>query len=91
MKRYFWIRYLIYYLNFVPVSVHSIATPIGAILAGPLMEEFGRKATLQLSVIPMVLGWIFISLTPNATWLILGRLLAGFAVGMGPAPSQVGN
>ncbi|KAL1462315.1 hypothetical protein WDU94_014157 [Cyamophila willieti] len=71
------------------VSVHSIATPIGAILAGPLMDEFGRKATLQFSIVPMVLGWVLISLTPNAICLILGRLLAGFAVGMGPAPSQI--
>ncbi|KAI5709877.1 hypothetical protein M8J76_010088 [Diaphorina citri] len=53
------------------------------------MDEFGRKMTLQLSVIPMVIGWTLISLTPNAICLILGRLLAGFAVGMGPAPSQV--
>uniref|UniRef100_A0A8D8T401 Facilitated trehalose transporter Tret1-2 homolog n=1 Tax=Cacopsylla melanoneura TaxID=428564 RepID=A0A8D8T401_9HEMI len=71
------------------VSVHSIATPIGAILAGPLMDEFGRKATLQFSIVPMVLGWVLISLTPNAMCLIIGRLLAGFAVGMGPAPSQI--
>lgn len=71
------------------VSVHSIATPFGAILTGPLMDTFGRKTTLQMSIFPMVIGWLLMSLTPNAFFLILGRLLAGFAVGMGPAPSQV--
>lgn len=70
-------------------SVHSIMTPIGSVLAGPMMDRWGRRRVLQLSVIPMVAGWLLMSIAPNHVCLAVGRMLAGFAVGMGPGPSQV--
>ncbi|XP_075237536.1 facilitated trehalose transporter Tret1-like [Lycorma delicatula] len=70
-------------------SVHSTAAPMGSILAGPMMDRLGRRTTLQLSLIPIIAGWTFMSLAPNHIVLVIGRLLAGFAVGMIPGPSQV--
>ena len=73
----------------IVASVHSIMTPIGSVLAGPMMDRWGRRRVLQLSVIPMVAGWLLMSIAPNHVCLAVGRMLAGFAVGMGPGPSQV--
>ncbi|RZF45156.1 hypothetical protein LSTR_LSTR007119 [Laodelphax striatellus] len=70
-------------------SVHSIATPIGAILAGPMMDNWGRRLTLQLSLIPVIFGWLSMSVWPNHFLLLTGRVLGGFSVGMGLGTSQV--
>ncbi|XP_039296743.1 facilitated trehalose transporter Tret1 isoform X1 [Nilaparvata lugens] len=70
-------------------SVHSIATPIGAILAGPMMDNWGRRLTLQLSLIPVIFGWLSMSVWPNHFLLLIGRVLGGFSVGMGLGTSQV--
>lgn len=65
---------------------------IGAIFGGPvawpLSEKFGRQATLMLSGLPSVIGWVLIA---NAhvimdtqgfyAVLLAGRLLTGFATG----------
>ncbi|XP_015116904.1 facilitated trehalose transporter Tret1-2 homolog [Diachasma alloeum] len=70
-------------------SIHSLASPLGALLSGPLLDAVGRRGSLQLATLPLILGWIMIGVA-NDTWSILtGRFLAGFSVGMGAVPSQV--
>lgn len=64
-------------------------TPVGSLLAGPLMDRFGRRRVLQVSVLPMIAGWLIMSMAPDHLTLAAGRMLAGLAVGMTPGPSQV--
>uniref|UniRef100_A0A1Y1L0W9 Major facilitator superfamily (MFS) profile domain-containing protein n=2 Tax=Photinus pyralis TaxID=7054 RepID=A0A1Y1L0W9_PHOPY len=71
------------------VSVHSAASPIGALLSGTLMDYFGRKMTLQLCCIPLIAGWIVIMSSHNHALILVGRILAGTAVGVVAAPCQV--
>lgn len=70
-------------------SVHSAASPLGALLSGTLMDYFGRKMTLQLSCIPLIAGWIVITASHNHALILVGRVLAGAAVGVIAAPCQV--
>ncbi|KAF2901970.1 hypothetical protein ILUMI_04219 [Ignelater luminosus] len=70
-------------------SIHSAATPIGSFLSGTLIDFLGRKLTLQISCIPLICGWVFISLSGNHALLLVGRVLAGMAVGLMAAPGQV--
>lgn len=58
-------------------------------MSGMLMDMFGRKTTLQIASIPLVLGWILIAFSSNHALILLGRLVAGIAVGFTAAPSQV--
>lgn len=83
--------HLIHYilLCYVSASVHSIMTPVGSILSGPMMDYWGRRRTLQVAVVPMVTGWLLMFVAPNLITLCIGRMLAGFAVGMVPGPSYV--
>lgn len=74
---------------FVSASVHSMATPLGAILSGYLMDYFGRKRALQLAMLPLTAGWLLISIATHPMIIICGRLLCGFAVGSSGAPAQV--
>ncbi|XP_046826090.1 facilitated trehalose transporter Tret1-2 homolog [Vespa crabro] len=70
-------------------SVHSLATPIGSLLSGPFLDTLGRRGCLQLSAIPLCLGWIVMGFARNIPALLVGRIVSGFAVGFMGVPSQV--
>lgn len=53
------------------------------------MDRFGRKCSLMISTVPMVLGWILIAVAPTHPVLLTGRVLAGISVGLMAAPAQV--
>ncbi|KAF7275488.1 hypothetical protein GWI33_011670 [Rhynchophorus ferrugineus] len=70
-------------------SVHSAATPFGSLLSGVLMDRIGRKLVLQLASVPLVLGWVLISISENHAILLLGRVIAGLSSGLSAAAGQV--
>jgi len=70
-------------------SLSSIATPFGCILSGYLMDLIGRKRTLIITEIPLILGWILISTSTNVETIYVGRLLVGLGSGMVGAPARV--
>lgn len=55
---------------------------LGCLLAGFLMDLFGRKFTLVLLNVPFVIGWCIISMSECMFWLLFGRILTGFCVGV---------
>lgn len=71
-------------------SIMSLATPFGNFYTGFLLDRFGRRKSLILSVIPSIFGWFILSL-PDAqiSTLYLGRFLTGFALGAASLPSTV--
>lgn len=70
-------------------SLVVISAPIGATLGGFLMESVGRIRTLQIGVIPNVIGWILIATAQNIPMLLVGRLLCGMATAMEISPAIV--
>jgi len=76
-------------LCLIAASVHSLATPIGSLLSGVFVESIGRRGSLQLSVIPLCIGWLIISLSRNVTILLVGRFICGISVGLMAVPAQV--
>ncbi|XP_059484669.1 facilitated trehalose transporter Tret1-2 homolog [Neocloeon triangulifer] len=70
-------------------SIHSIMTPIGSLMSGPIMERIGRRSSLLISIIPRVLGWLCISLANSHLTLLAGRSLTGIATGLSAAPALV--
>lgn len=70
-------------------SVHSLAAPVGSFASGPLMDYFGRRPTLMISIVPLILGWTLLATATNHIFLLVGRMLAGMSVGLMAAPSQV--
>ncbi|XP_046410559.1 facilitated trehalose transporter Tret1-2 homolog isoform X1 [Neodiprion fabricii] len=70
-------------------SVHSLAAPFGSLLSGPLMDAIGRRGALQISAIPLAVGWIVMGLAQTITCIIAGRIMSGFAVGLVVVPGQV--
>ena len=61
---------------------------MGGPVAGWASDRFGRKTAMMLSGVPYSLGWLFISCANSVpsvdgfiAFLLLGRLLTGFATG----------
>jgi predicted MFS family arabinose efflux permease len=53
------------------------------------MDAYGRKNTLLMSVLPLIVGWSSIALAQSHTMILLGRIICGIAVGLMAAPAQV--
>ncbi|XP_066582979.1 facilitated trehalose transporter Tret1-2 homolog isoform X2 [Prorops nasuta] len=70
-------------------SVHSLATPVGSLLSGPLIETIGRRGSLQLGAIPLCVGWIVMGFAENISSILVGRVVSGLAVGLIAVPAQV--
>ncbi|XP_017150532.1 facilitated trehalose transporter Tret1-2 homolog isoform X1 [Drosophila miranda] len=70
-------------------SVHSLATPFGSLLSGPLADYLGRRKTLLVSVIPLFLGWSTLATAKSVKIMIFARFLCGFATGILGGPGQV--
>lgn len=57
----------------------------GALSVGKIADMFGRKATIQLSGIIWVIGSILQCASVNRGMLVVGRIVAGWAVGIASA------
>lgn len=63
------------------VSLNSPMQMVGNILSGYLMDRFGRKLTIILSSIVVILASCLLSFAPSYPLLLLGCLLNGSSVG----------
>ena len=54
----------------------------GNLLAGELSDKFGRKPVLILSALLFLISSLFTALAGDITVFIIGRIMAGFAVGI---------
>lgn len=79
------------FMIYLSASVHSLATPIGSLMSGPLLDGIGRRGALQFSAIPLSVGWFIIGFATNIPCLLVGRVVLGFGVGLMAAPAQVRN
>lgn len=53
------------------------------------MDNIGRKKTLILTEIPLIIGWSTISLATSVHMIYIGRLLTGLGSGIVGAPARV--
>lgn len=63
------------------VAGASIGAAVGAIVAGPLTDRFGRKSLLIADAAIYAIGAILSAVTVNADMLLAARTLIGLAVG----------
>lgn len=67
----------------------ALPMSLGCLLGGILMERYGRKMSQLILCVPFVLGWILIAVANNIDFILVGRLLTGFSVGMLGPPASV--
>uniref|UniRef100_T1JHA6 Major facilitator superfamily (MFS) profile domain-containing protein n=1 Tax=Strigamia maritima TaxID=126957 RepID=T1JHA6_STRMM len=63
-------------------SIVNIGALFGGLLAGFLIDYFGRKLTFLITCIPYVIGWLFIVYAHSVWMLYVGRVITGVCVGI---------
>lgn len=66
-----------------------MATPVGCILTGYLMDLIGRRKAILLTQLPVIIGWLLIASATNLPMIYCGRMLTGLGSGMIGAPARV--
>lgn len=70
-------------------SINNLASPFGSLTAGFVMDRFGRRTSILLPLIPIILLWALNALAESLTVLFLCRTLIGFFIGFVPVTCQV--
>ncbi|QDP95252.1 sugar porter family MFS transporter [Microlunatus elymi] len=65
----------------ITVAGASLGSFVGALVAGPLTDRFGRKSLLLVDSGLFALGSLVSAVAPNATTLVIGRLIIGLSIG----------
>ncbi|XP_014475961.1 PREDICTED: facilitated trehalose transporter Tret1 isoform X4 [Dinoponera quadriceps] len=63
-------------------SLVTITLPIGSIIAGPLMDKFGRKVVCSFSCVPAIISWILFIFAKSVITIYAARFIAGIAAGL---------
>lgn len=63
-------------------SITCLGSFFGSILAFPTSDKYGRRITLALCSAVFVVAAFWLALSTNLTFLVVGRLLVGVAVGV---------
>ena len=62
--------------------IDSNVAAIGALMAGLTIDRFGRRRTIQLGALLATIGAILQSAAENLVMILVGRIVAGWAVGV---------
>lgn len=82
-NNYLFITLFIYhFLHFFIASLVTITLPIGSIVAGPLMDRFGRKMISVLSCVPAAISWILLIFAKSVIAIYAARVVLGIAAGL---------
>ncbi|XP_014204709.1 facilitated trehalose transporter Tret1-like, partial [Copidosoma floridanum] len=63
-------------------SLVTISLPLGSIIAGPLMDMYGRKKICIASCIPSLLSWIILIRAPSLDLIYTARIVSGISGGL---------
>jgi sugar porter (SP) family MFS transporter len=66
----------------VVVSAVLLGAFLGALFSGRMADHFGRRKTIITVALLFALGSLGTALAPNVTWLIIGRIIVGIAIGV---------
>ena len=72
---------MIFYFYFLTVSIIVLSVMISMPIGGTLAEMIGRKRTLIIGQLCILIGWAVVYFAKQFLILLLGRFLVGFGIG----------
>lgn len=63
-------------------SLIALGAAIGPLIAGALIDRFGRKRTVLFAMVLFVISWLVIGFFPRLYAIYVARVIAGVAVGL---------
>ncbi|XP_021699972.1 facilitated trehalose transporter Tret1 [Aedes aegypti] len=75
------------------VSILSIGGCAGSIVMSPMVERCGRKYTMIVSMVPLMIGWIMVVFASSVPTIYVARFLHGISYGatLSAAPIYLGE
>lgn len=70
-------------------SINNLASPLGSLAAGIVMDHYGRRISILVPIIPIILLWSLTALAQSTTILFFCRTLIGFFTGFVPVTCQI--
>lgn len=70
-------------------SMHALSAMVGSVAGGWLVHYLGPRCVLLFTSLPQLAGWVVMSIAPNFTILMVGRVLVGVCCGICLNASQV--
>lgn len=62
-------------------SIVTLSIALGALLAGPLMDKYGRKRLAMSICGPFIIAWLMVLFASNIYMIYVARLISGVAGG----------
>ena len=63
------------------VTIYALGAALTAIPSGLMVQHLGRKTTMFLFLVPLIIGWLLVMVAANFLTILLGRLFLGITCG----------
>lgn len=70
-------------------SVNSLVSPFGSVVGGFMMDRYGRRITLAVPLVPIILSWFATAIAQTSSVLFTSRIILGICSGFLPPVCQV--
>ncbi len=70
------------------VTLYFLTMSFAPLVMGPLSDKYGRKPIAIAGLIIAVIGSAINVFSPNIEWLIIGRMVQGFGMSVGPSMAR---
>ncbi|XP_050527759.1 facilitated trehalose transporter Tret1-like [Daktulosphaira vitifoliae] len=64
-------------------SVPNIVGPFGLLLTGIITDKLGRRKSLQITYIPLILSWGILAYAESYKVILIARIILGYSIGTG--------
>lgn len=73
--------FLIVFGLFFTASICILVCPIGLLFIGVLTDKYGKRKTIQITLIPMIISWLLLAFANSYATIMIARVILGIPIG----------